>query len=65
MPDYTLDSDWRQPVIEWNGTPLTNEENGGNDGYIMAAVCLIQRRHTKKRLASMIVALIDGVRALV
>ena len=26
MPDYTLDSDWRQPVIEWNGTPLTKEE---------------------------------------
>ena len=26
MPDYTLDSDWRQHVIEWNGTPLTKEE---------------------------------------
>lgn len=26
MPDYTLDSDWRQPVIEWNGTPLSKEE---------------------------------------
>ena len=26
MPDYTLDSDWRQPVIEWDGTSLTKEE---------------------------------------
>ena len=26
MPDYTVDVDWRQPVIEWNVTPLTKEE---------------------------------------
>lgn len=26
MPDYTFDFDWRQPVIEWNGTPLAKEE---------------------------------------
>ena len=77
MPDYTLDSDWRQPVIEWNGTPLTKEEvykriiSGVTDPkwwerwVYHGGGILIRRRHTKKLLASMIVVLIDDVRVLV
>ena len=76
MPDYTLNSDWNsRHRMEQDGF-FTKEEvykriaaasltqNGGNDGCIMAVVCLDTTQAYEEALGRYEVILIDDVRAL-